>query len=158
MSAARAMLATAVVLIVGACAVAGCSSSAGPRASASASHKRGQANASADVLYQSPQQATLSWFLAINHRDKAAVLAHFDRAAPGAHGQLEAWATTEPSRWSRFSALHCRQTSRSATTASVHCAFKESWSPYEGNPDSWWTVYLHRHPDGRWLITGYGQP
>jgi hypothetical protein len=26
-----------------------------------------------------------------------------------------------------------------------------------GNPDSFWTVYLRRQPDGRWLITNYGQ-
>jgi hypothetical protein len=157
MSAARGV-SVAAALIAGAGVVAGCGSSPGSEDSAAASHKLGQANVSAELLYQSPAQATLSWFFAINRKDKAAVLAHFDRAVPSVHGQLAAWASSKPSRWSTFSALHCRQISRNATTASVRCTFKESWSPYEGNPDSWWTVYLDRQPDGRWLITGYGQP
>jgi len=104
-------------------------------------------------LYQSPEQATLSWFFAINHKDKAAAIAHFTRAAAD---QMN-WGNGDTSTWATFSALQCRQVSRSATTASVYCTFNESQAPSVGNPDSFWTVYLHRQPDGRWLITNYGQ-
>ena len=68
------------------------------------------------------------------------------------------WGNGDTSTWATFSALHCKQVSRSATTASVSRTFKESQAPSVGNPDSFWTVYLHRHLDRRWLITGYGQP
>jgi hypothetical protein len=140
MSAARKVPAAA-VLIIGVGAVAGCGSS--PDASVSV------------TLYQSPEQATLSWFSAINHRDKTAVVDHLTRAAAHRTG----WGSVATSAWSTFSALHCKPAIRqSATSASVYCAFKESQSPSEGNPDSFWTVYLHRQPDGRWLITDYGQP
>jgi hypothetical protein len=33
-------------------------------------------------VVSAPEQAALSWFVAINHKDRAAVLAHFERA-PG---------------------------------------------------------------------------
>ena len=141
----------AAALIVGACTVAGCSSSAGSAASSPPSHTTGRANVTA--LYQSPEQATLSWFFAINHKDKAAAIAHFE---PAAAGQMN-WGNGNTSTWSTFTALHCKQVSRTTTTASVHCTFNESQAPSVGNPDSFWTVYLHRQPDGRWLITGYGQ-
>lgn len=136
--------------IVGASAVAGCNSSAGPAVS---SHMPGRATVTA-ALYQSPEQAALSWFFAINHKDKAAAIAHF---APAAAGQMN-WGNGNTSTWATFTALHCKQVSRITTTASVHCIFHESQAPSVGNPDSFWTVYLHRQPDGRWLITGYGQP
>ena len=51
--------------------------------------------------------------------------------------------------------VQCRQVSRSATTASVYCTFNESQAPSVGTPSSFWTVYLHRQPDGRWLITAF---
>lgn len=106
-------------------------------------------------LYQSPEQAALSWFSAINDKNMAAVVSHLTRAAARRTG----WVSVDPSTWSTFSALHCKPAIRQSTiSASVYCAFKESKSPSEGNPDSFWTVYLHRQPDGRWLITDYGQP
>ena len=104
------------------------------------------------VLYQSPEQATLSWFFAINHKDDAAAVAHFE---PAAADQMN-WGNGDTSTWATFSALHCRQVSRKAMTASVFCTFRESQAPSVGNPDSFWTVDLHRQPDWRWLITGYG--
>jgi hypothetical protein len=107
------------------------------------------------ALYQSPEQATLSWFSAINHKDLAAVLAHFTTAAANQMGS--SWTNWDTSAWPTFSALPCRQLSRSVTTASVYCTFKESQAPSVGNPDSFWTVYLQRQADGRWLITNYGQ-
>jgi hypothetical protein len=63
----------------------------------------------------------------------------------------------DTSTWATFSALHCKQVSRTATTAAVYCTFNESQAPSNGTPSSFWTVSLHRQPDGRWLITNYGQ-
>jgi hypothetical protein len=51
-----------------------------------ASSRPARANVSAAVSYQSPERAALSWFLAINRKDKAAVVAHFEPASPG-HGK-----------------------------------------------------------------------
>lgn len=66
-------------VIAGAVAVAGCGSPQDSKVTAAA-------------LYRSPEQATLSWFYAINHRDKAETVAHFTPAAAGrrspAHRQL----------------------------------------------------------------------
>jgi hypothetical protein len=140
-------------LIVCASAIAGCGSSPGRKASSPTSHQPWRADVAAAAAYRSPEQATLSWFYAINHKDKAAAVAHF---TPAAADQMN-WGNGDTSTWATFSALHCRQLSRSATTASVYCTFKESQAPSVGNPDSFWTVYLHRQSDGRWLITNYGQ-
>jgi len=141
------------------CAVAtGCGSSPDSKASALSSPVSGtpsQTSVPAVALYQSPEQATLSWFSAIDHKDRAAVLAHFTTAAANQMGL--GWTTWDTSAWPTFSALHCRQLGRSAATASVYCTFKESQAPSVGNPDSFWTVYLQRQADGRWLITNYGQ-
>jgi hypothetical protein len=159
MRAARGVLA-AVALIVGAGTVAGCGSSPGSKASGSASHKLGGTSVSVAVSYRPPKQAALSWLVAINHKDRAAVLAHFERT-PGKgtweNGDQSVWASGGTWRWPTFSALHCDQMSRSATTAWVRCTFKES-VPIVEQRDSFWSVYLHRQPDGRWLITDYGQP
>ncbi len=105
-------------------------------------------------MYQSPVKATLSWFFAINLRDKAAAIAHF---APAAAYQMS-WGNGDTSTWPTFSALHCLQVSRRGAAAWVHCTFTESQAPSVGNPDSFWTVELHRQADGRWLIINYGQP
>lgn len=150
--------------IVGAGAVAGCGSSPGSMASGSASHKPGRPIVSTAVSYQSPKLASLSWFFAINHRDRAGVLAHFERArghGTWENGDQSYWASGGLWRWPTFSALHCEQVSRAATTASVRCTFKESQVQLPGQPQptiSWMSVYLHQQPDGRWLITDFGQP
>jgi hypothetical protein len=142
-------------LIICAGAIAGCGSSSGPAVSSPASPGPGRSAVSAAAVYQPPAQATLSWFFAINHKDKAAAVAHF---APATADQM-AWASQwQPSAWPTFSALHCRQVSRRAAAAWVYCTFTESQAPSAGNPDSFWTVELHRQADGRWLITSYGQP
>jgi len=127
-------------VIAGAVTVAGCGS---PQAS----------NAAAASLYRSPEQATMSWFYAVNHKDKADAVAHFTRAAAG---QMD-WGNGDTSTWPTFSALHCRPASFGAATATVYCTFSESQAPAVGNPDSFWTVHLRRQPDGRWLIDNYGQ-
>jgi hypothetical protein len=112
-----------------------------------------RADLAAASSYQSPEQATLSWFYAINHKDKAAALAHFE---PAVAEQMD-WGNGDTSTWPTFSLLHCKPTSQSATTASVYCTFSESQAPAVGNPDSFWTVDLQRQSDGRWLISNYGQ-
>jgi hypothetical protein len=61
------------------------------------------------------------------------------------------------SRWSTFSKVHCETLSATRSRASVYCTFHESWSPSEGNPDTWWSIDL-RHARRRWLIDNYGQP
>jgi len=146
--------------IVGVSAVAGCGSSTGSKAAGPASPKPGRTSVSVAVLYRPPKQAALSWLVAINHKDRAAVLAHFERA-PGKgtweNGDQSVWASGGTWRWPTFSALHCEQMSRSATTAWVRCTFKESVPIVEGL-QNFWSVYLHRQSDGRWLITDYGQP
>lgn len=98
-----------------------------------------------------PMRTTLAWFAAINAKDARKARSYF---TPGARYMM-GWGPS--SRWSTFSKLHCGPVSRSRTQASVHCAFHESWSPSEGNPDTWWNVDLRRLR-GRWLIDNYGQP
>ena len=127
-------------VVAGVVAVGGCGS---PRDS----------TVTAAALYRSPEQATLSWFYAINHKDKADAVAHFTRAAAG---QMN-WGEGDTSTWPVFSALRCKPANRDTVTASVYCAFSESRAPSVGNPDTFWTVYLQRQPSGRWLIDNYGQ-
>jgi hypothetical protein len=76
---ARCGVAAAATVIVVGVVVAGCGSSPSPKASPAISHDPGQAGVSV-ALFQSPERATLSWFSAVNHKDKAAAVAHF---APG---------------------------------------------------------------------------
>jgi hypothetical protein len=129
------------VMIIGALAAAGCGASP-PSTPAAA------------VRYGSPEEATQSWFYAVNHKDGAAAVAHFTRAAAG----LMAWGGGDTSTWTTFSALRCQPARlQSATAATVYCSFSESASPSEGSPDSFWTVWLQRQRDGRWLIDNYGQ-
>jgi hypothetical protein len=153
MAARRGTAATA-ALIACAVAVSACGSSQDSKVSSpAASPTPERADFPAASSYQSPEQATLSWFYAINHKDKAAAVAHFEAAAAG---QMN-WGNGDTSTWPTFSALHCKPTSHSATTAYVNCTFSESQAPSVGNPDSFWTVELQRQPDGRWLISSYGQ-
>ena len=140
-------------ILVVCAAVAGCGSPPSSRVSSPVPDKLRQASVPAVASYQSPEQATLSWFSAINHKDKAAAIAHFAAAAAD---QMN-WGNGDTSTWPTFSSLHCRQVSRSATAASVNCTFSESQAESVGNPDSFWTVDLKRQPDNRWLITNYGQ-
>ena len=143
----------AATLIACAVAVSGCGSSPESKASSPSAPTPGRADLPAASSYQSPEQATLSWFYAVNHKDKAAAVAHFESAAAD---QMD-WGGGDTSTWPTFSALHCQPTSQSATTALVYCTFSESQAPAVGNPDSFWTVELQRQPDGRWLISNYGQ-
>jgi hypothetical protein len=137
---------------------AGCGSAPHPAISSPASAKTisaepARVDAQPVAEYQSPVQATLSWFAAINQKDKAAAIAHF---APAAVFMMN-WGGGDITTWPTFSALHCTQVNRSGVTATVLCTFSESQAPSVGNPDSFWTVELKRQPDERWLITNYGQ-
>ena len=71
----------AATLIAGAVAVSGCGSSPDSEASSPSAQTPERADLPAASWYQSPEQATLSWFYAINHKDKAAAVAHFEPAA-----------------------------------------------------------------------------
>jgi hypothetical protein len=147
-------IAAAAVVIVGASAVAACSGSApGSKPPAQTSHEPGRASVSAAALYQSPVQAALSWFYALNHKDMAAAAAHFEPSRAfmmtAGYGGVSAWPN--------FSALHCRQISAWGNTAVVLCTFNESGGLPGTQQDNFWTVDLDQQPDGRWLITNYGQ-
>jgi hypothetical protein len=137
-------------LILSASATA-CSSSPRTTASSHSPHHPARASISAAALYQSPEQATLSWFYALNHKDMAAAVAHF---APAAASMMDWYGGA--SAYPTFSALHCRQVSTYGTTASVLCTFKELHVEPGTQADNFWTVELQRQPDGRWLITNYG--
>lgn len=103
--------------------------------------------------YQTPEQATLSWFSAINQKDKAAAVGHFAPAA----AYMMAWGGGDTSTWATFSDIHCKLLNLNGTDATVNCTFVESQAPSVGNPDSFWDIYLVQQPGKRWLITNYGQ-
>ena len=99
-----------------------------------------------------PRGSTLGWFEAINAHDRQRLLFY---VAPSAHPQM-GWAT--PSRsWPKFTKLHCRSRGKSTSSnADLRCFFHESSSLAEGNPASFFDVYLHRFKRS-WLIVSYGQ-
>lgn len=101
---------------------------------------------------QTPQQAALAWFTAINQKDQSRVVAAFTANA----GARLAWTTNPPPTWATFSSISCTPQDQSATTASVRCTFTESQAPAVGNPDSFWTISFQRQT-GKWLIDNYGQ-
>jgi len=141
-----------VILIVGASAAA-CSTSAGTAGSRQNSHNPARTSISAGALFQSPEQAAVSWFYALDHKDIAAAVAHF---APAAADQMDWYGGA--SAYPTFSDLQCRQISTDGTTASVVCTFKELHVEPGTQVDNFWTIELQRQPDGRWLITSYGTP
>jgi hypothetical protein len=136
----------------------GPASPASPGSSAGAASAEPPSAAGATVSvstasFGTPLQATLSWFAAVNAKDRAAAVAHF---VPADAGMMN-WGNGDTSTWSTFTRLRCKPLSQDAASAAVYCSFDESQSPSEGNPDSFWTVSLARQPDGRWLIDNYGQ-
>ena len=116
----------------------------------------GEAAGVSPSAFDSPTTATLSWFAAVNHKDRSASLAHFETGS----AEIADWGTG-PSSWPTFSAVECKDgteaTSDRTTGARIHCTFRESDAPSVGQPSSWWDVYLRRQQDGRWLIYSYGQ-
>jgi len=99
----------------------------------------------------SPLQVTVGWFNAINAQDAPLARSYF---TPEARPQME-W-SGPVSEWSSFTKLHCNTVSRTSRSAEIYCTFDESASPSEGNPSSFWDVYLTDTPRG-WLIDSYGQ-
>src|ERR1019366_6438034 len=63
------------------------------------------------------------------------------------------------SDWARHGDLEeHRSTRKLVSIQAVLCTFAESASPTEGNPDTFWSIHLHRGPSNGWLIDNYGQP
>jgi hypothetical protein len=99
-----------------------------------------------------PLSSTLGWFKAINAHDRRQLLFYVASSAQDQMG----WAAPSVA-WSKFTDLHCKTLKTSSgSRAEVLCTFHESASPSEGNPDTFWDVYLH-HAGGGWLIYSYGQ-
>jgi hypothetical protein len=98
-----------------------------------------------------PLSSTEGWFQAINAHNRKQLLFY---VAPSAKDQM-GWARPSQS-WSKFTHLDCKTLRTSRRTALVRCTFVESSSPTEGNPDSFWDIYL-RHSHAGWLIDNYGQ-
>ncbi len=99
-----------------------------------------------------PLSSTLGWFKAINSHDRKKLLFY---VAASAQDQI-GWARPS-SAWSKFTNLRCKTLKTSGqSSADVRCTFHESASPSEGNPDSFWDIYL-RHTHSDWLIYSYGQ-
>jgi hypothetical protein len=103
--------------------------------------------------FATPLKATLSWFAAVDAKDSAASVAHF---SPADASKMD-WGNGDTSTWPTFTRLHCKPLSSGAASATVYCSFDESQSPSEGNPDTFWTVWLTHQTGGRWLIDNYGQ-
>jgi hypothetical protein len=122
---------------------AGC----GSGSSGSSPRSKGRVSA-----FGSPKAAALSWFAAVNQKNREAALAHFEPRAAA----MADW-SGGPSAWPTFSSVKCNSDGHSAGQVRVSCTFAESDAPAVGNPDSFWDVYLRRQPDGRWLIDNYGQ-
>jgi hypothetical protein len=99
-----------------------------------------------------PLSSTLGWFKAINAHDRRQLLFY---VAPSARPQM-GWARPSVA-WPKFTDLQCRALKAlHGTRAGVRCTFHESGASSEGNPDTFWDVYLG-YTRGTWLIDSYGQ-
>jgi len=152
-----------VAAVLAACTVCSCAAAASHGAGLSAPSARASPTSPltapgtgvpvAESSFATPLEATLSWFAAVNAKNRAAAVAHF---VPADASMMD-WGNGDTSTWSAFSRLRCKPLSSGAASATVYCSFDESQSPSEGNPDTFWTVWLARQTDGRWLIDNYGQ-
>jgi hypothetical protein len=120
--------------------LAACSSSAATGASSSATTL-------------TPQATALAWFHAINTNNVAAARRLFTPTGIN----MITWMNGPPSDQSTFSSVSCQTVSKTDSNSTVHCTFKESASPSEGNPDSFWNLSMVKSSDNRWLIDNYGQ-
>lgn len=102
----------------------------------------------------SPVETALGWFHAIDSHNVSVARSYF---VPSQRQQI-AWMNDPSSDLPKFTSIRCKPESTSVGTAAVRCTFKESSAPDEGNPDTFWSVYMKRVSGGRWLINGYGQP
>ncbi len=117
----------------------------------------GVAEAGSSTSRATPVGSTLGWFAAINAHNRQRLLSY---VAPSAADQM-GWARPNKS-WSKFTDLHCKRVTVPAASlpqpkdVDVRCTFHESASATEGNPDTFWAIYLH-HSGSGWLIDSYGQ-
>ena len=151
---------TVAAAILAACTVCSCAAAAShgpalpaPASSASPVTAPRTAAPVPQSSFATPLEATLSWFAAVNAKDRAAAAAHF---VPADASMMD-WGNGDTSTWSTFTRLRCKPLSSGTASATVYCSFDESQSPSEGNPDTFWTVWLAHQTDGRWLIDNYGQ-
>jgi hypothetical protein len=100
-----------------------------------------------------PVQTTYAWFRSVNDKDLSATQRHFE---PNQRGMM-VWGGGDTATWPTFTAIHCSTTDQKSDFAVLYCSFTESPGAAVGNPDSFWSVVLHRQPPGRWLISSYGQ-
>lgn len=121
--------------------LAGCAASTGHGSSGTASGSL------------TPVQTALAWFRAINARDGSRAQSYFVPARAFMTEWVYGYRSTGPP----FVDVRCRPEGRATTTANVYCTFKESPSPDEGNPDTFWSISMERKAGGRWLIDNYGQ-
>ena len=137
-----------VALVLFACGalVAGCGS-------AGSASRTTAATSRASHELNTPLNAALAWFRAIDAKDRRQVLAAF---APG-YSSATSWSQWGVDSWPTFSAVKCKGESRTPSAATVACTFSESQAPSAGNRVSFWTVSFMRTPQGRWLIENYGQ-
>jgi hypothetical protein len=96
----------------------------------------------------------MAWFDAINRKDGKLAGTYFQ---PPNSGYPQSIWTNYESNGPPFTHVKCNLQSQHGPTATVLCTFKETPSPDEANPDTFWSVSLARNGSDRWLITGYGQ-
>jgi hypothetical protein len=101
----------------------------------------------------SPVQTALSWFDSLNDKDLKAAVAHF---TPASQDMMD-WNGGDTALWPSFSAVRCRQLSKSRSTASVLCTFKESHLAAGYQADTFWAIGMVRQTTRPWLINNYGQ-
>jgi len=105
------------------------------------------------TTFRTPTQVAKEWFKAIDSDEAGAARKLFE---PSQVDQI-AWMNEPASDQSKFTNIHCRETSVTDMTASVLCTFMESASSTEGNPDTFWNISFHLSSNDRWLISSYGQ-
>lgn len=100
------------------------------------------------VPFQTPVEATASWFRALNACNVPLINAHFSPSKRGS------WTCIDP-----FTHVHCVSGSQTPTKATVNCTFDPQNDPRVGNTgDTFWSIYLELSDSGRWLVTDWGQP
>ncbi len=100
--------------------------------------------------------STLGWFAAINDHKRQKLLSYVAADAKDQMGWAQPWRP-----WPRFTDLHCKLVHVASSAlpepndVDDRCTFHES-GPNEGNPDTFWDVYLQKS-GSKWLIDSYGQ-
>jgi hypothetical protein len=97
-------------------------------------------------------QEAISWFNAINQKNVAASLSHFQADTR----YMGEWNEDDVLAWPTFTHVRCRPYGHQSNQAVVYCSFKSHGDPSSAN-DTFWTVEFDQRPGGPWLITNYGQ-